>query len=206
MLPLLPAFSYVPSDAPHDVWEVPAPAPAPPPPHRDWFVRAHLGVVESASSEEQSALAADGYDSGRYLLGLDAAWMPSEWIGVGPVVEYAARNTTPSGSAGDRTGPSLSEKTIFVAAQAPIVLSSGDTFAFVLAPRLGFAYDWLSFAGPSTGTAALAYGVNASCVFPKVHLGFTAGLWRAPMHPAAELARSYDAGGFTFALTGWFDG
>jgi hypothetical protein len=189
-----------------DVTDTPPPIVAEAAPTRDWFVRAHLGGMSQNDSEEQSALAADGYSSGRWLFGLDAAWMPSEWIGLGPVVEFARRDATPSGSAGDRQGPSLSEKTIFVAVQAPLVLSSGDTFAFVLSPRLGFAYDWLSFGGTANGTGTLAYGTNASCIFPKAHLGATLGVWLAPMHPAAELARNYDAGGLTFTITGWLEG
>jgi hypothetical protein len=179
------------------------PAPPPPQPPREWIIRFHIGMGGVAQSEENDALAKEGYGgSPRFIAMVDGTWMASEYFGIGAWGSYGHRTKQPS------TGsPELRETTWMLGLQAPIVFGSrSNSFRLMLTPRLARAWSTLSLGNGGTSNPGWAYGGDLGIYSPRLHFGAAMGYLAAPTSAPGDLGRPYDLGGLYFLIGGMIDG
>ncbi len=148
-------------------------------------------------------LSEEGYSIGVTWLEFDADYFFAKFAGVGPWIAASYGGSKPDQTSG---GPELQATSYFAGIELPFVFGS-STVRVVFAPRIGLGWGKLEF-GSSGGKydSGFAYGIEASVLFPKAHIGPTFGVIRAPMDPPGELGRNYDAGATFIGITGVLDG
>jgi hypothetical protein len=140
----------------------------------------------------------EGYGGAKIWVTLDGAYFVHPNIGLGAFAGLGTWSSS-AGAAG------MSELAMFVGGQVPIKIGT-RSFAFVGAPRLGYAAGRIELGGSASFQSALALGLDLGVVSFKYHIGGSIGFMRAAVPPPGDVGRDHDYGGLYVTIGGTLDG
>ncbi len=168
-----------------------------------WMARAHLGIRTVAPSAEEDLLSEDGYGTTvRLALAADYARRFTSVLGGGTWGEFTYR-----ASSGQGDGPTFDEFVLAGGVGIPVwPLGWDDSATLMFVPRLGYGVSWMSIGGRARPNGGVAYGIDVSLMFPRIHMSITLGWLDGPTGRPGDVGRASNFGGFGLLFGGLIDG
>jgi hypothetical protein len=167
-----------------------------------WMARLQAGVSLVTPSEEQDLLSADGYVANtRFVATADWAHLVTPIVAIGGWAEFAHR-----GADAAPGGPSFDELVGAGGAEVAVLPVGWDIATLVLTPKIGYGASWMSIGGHPRPVGGVAYGLDFSVMFPRLHILLTIGFLNGPTGAPGAVGRSSNFGGVRFLGGAVIDG